>query len=95
MKVNVKVEATDVVVGAWLPVKLTVTGGVLRVDMRDKKLAELPAPQGIDLLRGRVGFGAMTGLVRFRKIVVAALPPPAPAPAADGAAAPGPVVPPK
>lgn len=92
MKVNVKVEATDVVVGAWLPVKLTVAGGVLRVEVRDKKLAELPAPQGIDLLRGRVGFGAMTGLVRFRKIVVAALPPPAPA--SDGAA-PGPVAPPK
>ena len=93
MKVNVKVEAADVVVGDWLPVKVTVGNGLLRVEVRDKKLAELPAPEGLDLLRGRVGVGAMDGLVRFRKIVVAALPPPTPP--SDGPAAPGSVTPPK
>ena len=74
LKVNVRVDPALLTVGSWIPIRIRVADGLIRVDARDKKLIELPAPAGFELLRGRVGFGSLNELVRFRKIAVEALP---------------------
>lgn len=73
LRINVKIDKTTFPIGAWVPVKLTLGGGIVRVDVHDKKLTDLPLPDGFRIYDGRVGFGAFNEVAAFRKIVVAAV----------------------
>ena len=79
LRVNQEVDASTFPVGAWIPVRVVCDGSLIRLDVRGTKLFEAPAPEGFDLLHGRIGFGAFASVARFQKIVIAPLAPEKPA----------------
>ncbi len=73
LRVNQKIDASTFPVGAWIPLRVVCDGTLIRLDVRGTKLFEVPAPEGFDLLHGRIGFGAFASVARFQKITVAPL----------------------